>query len=78
MTQAAELTDALRRRWYTWGDLTALRISNSPWARLISEAGLQRNLRDGEYLTRRLRPDGLMEMRVQRRVSPAARNRGKA
>ena len=67
MTQAAELTSALRKRWFTWGDLTALRISNSPWARLLSEGGLAKNLRPGEQLAKRIRKDGLVEMKVEQR-----------
>ena len=67
MTQAAELTRALRKGWHTWGDLLALRISTCPWSRLLgSENGLQRNLRPHEQLARRIRPDGLVEMRVIR------------
>ena len=66
MTQAASLTTALRRSgtWWTWGELLRLGISNSPWARLCSEGGLARNLRKGEVFERRVRADGMVEMRV--------------
>lgn len=65
MTHAERLLVALRQRWMTWGDLQALRISNSPWARLLSEGGI-RHLKKGERLERRTRADGLVEMRVKR------------
>jgi len=63
MTHAEQLLVPLRRRWYTWGELLALRISNAPWARLLCEGGL-RHLREGEEFKRRTRADGLVEMRV--------------
>jgi len=63
MTHAEQLLIPLRRRWMTWGDLQALRISNSPWARLLCEGGTK-HLRPGEKLARRTRKDGLIEMRV--------------
>lgn len=66
MTQAAQLTQALRRGWHTWGDLQALRISTCPWARLISEGGLERNLVAHETLARRIRDDGIVEMKIIR------------
>lgn len=61
-TQAERLLGALRRRWMTWGDLQALRVSTCPWVRLGESA--QRYLRQGERISKRTRADGLVEMRV--------------
>ena len=62
MTHCEQLLSALRRRWHTWGDMQALRISAHPWKRLGESA--HRYLRDGESLERRTRKDGLLELRV--------------
>ena len=69
LTQAERLVGAMRSaRWWTWGDLTALRISNSPWARLISEKGLRKHMRKDEAFETRKRADGIVEMRIVRRA----------
>ena len=62
MTHTEQLLAALRRRWYTTGDLQALRISTCPWKRLSESA--HRYLRAGERIERRTRRDGLLELRV--------------
>ena len=66
MTHAAQLIEVMRgQRWWTTGDLEALRISQCPWRRL-SESG-HRWLKPGEYIARKVGPDGLLRMRVERR-----------
>lgn len=62
MSHAAQLVRALRRRWMTWGDLQALRISTSPWKRLAEGGHLY--LKDGERIERKTRPDGLVALKV--------------
>lgn len=64
MTHTEQLLAALRKRWLTWGDMEALRISACPWRRLSESA--HRYLRDGERIERRTRKDGLLELRVVR------------
>ena len=64
MTHTEQLLAALRRKWHTWGDLEALRISACPWRRLSESA--HRYLKAGERIERRTRADGLLELRVTR------------
>lgn len=64
MTHTQQLLAALRRRWMTWGDMEALRVTTCPWKRLGESA--HRYLKAGERIERRTRADGLLELRVVR------------
>ena len=66
MTQGEKLIQALRgRRWMTWGDLEALRVSTCPWRRL-TEPAAQKALREGERIERKTGADGLLRLRVRK------------
>lgn len=64
MTQAEQLVILLRRRWMTYGDLQATRVSTCPWKRLSESASAF--LRPGEQIMRKVGKDGLLRMRVAR------------
>jgi hypothetical protein len=64
VTHTEQLLQAMRRKWHTWGDLQALRVSTCPWRRLGENA--HRYLKSGERIERRTRADGLLELRVVR------------
>lgn len=64
MTKGQQLIAELRRRWMTYGDMQALRISTSPHKRVMEAL---RHLREGESLTKRINLDGLVMWKVVRK-----------
>lgn len=71
MTQGERLIEAIRsfhrvwKRWPTYGDLQATRISSAPHKRL-AEPGHARALLPGERLSRAINSDGLIVFKLVR------------
>lgn len=64
-TQIPRLLRHLRRRPYTYLELTMLGVSSCPWRRLSSDE-VTAHLRPGERIDRRLNARGLVTLRVVR------------
>ena len=64
MTQAEQLVRSLRRGWFTYAEMAALRVSACPWKR-ISETGA-RYLRPGEVIAKKTGVDGLVRFSVRK------------
>lgn len=62
--RTAQIFDALRRGWQTYGSLQAMRLSTCPWVRI--KEGEANHLRPHEQIKRRTRKDGLQEMKIVR------------